>query len=163
MSFPTLPGGAPAVLMTPERMTWLNDLGLLSLNSIFGTVGADEGSGFDALLRRTIQNFADAERATSYRQNLLSYTAAAELFFTRPHDTTVAVCHGIARILSEDVGRDFNEMLRLANAMYDAPSRTIHDGTGTPVPERDRPAAAAPYRSTERWGERRGPDLWGSV
>jgi hypothetical protein len=110
-------------------MTWLNDLGPLSLTSIFGTVGADEGSGFDALLRRAIHNYADAERATSYRQKLLSYTAAAELFFTRPHDTTVAVCHGIARILSEDVGRDFNKMQRLANAMYGARSRTIHDGT----------------------------------
>src|ERR1035441_2262576 len=74
IQLPTLPGGAPAVILTSERMAWLQKLGLLALADLFGTSAGDEGSGFDALLRRAIQNYADGERATSQRQKLLSYT-----------------------------------------------------------------------------------------
>jgi len=133
VDLPTLPGGAPAVILTAGRIGYLEKLGLLGLADVFGAADGDDGFGIDALLRRAIQNFADGERATSRRQKLLSYTAAAELFFTRSEGTAVAVTHGIATLLAEALQQPYKELRRLAIRMYDARSRTIHDGA-TPSP-----------------------------
>jgi len=129
MSFPVLPGGAPAVPITDDRLAWLAKLGLLDLCDLFGTSDGDQGDGIKALIRRSIENYADGERATSPRQKLLSFAAASELFFTRRLDTTAAVTHGIARLLSEaDASKDFDRLRANAEQMYNARSRVIHDG-----------------------------------
>lgn len=137
MSFPCLPGGVPAVSVTERELDHLSSLGILALTEIFGTLNADVGESLDALIRRAIQNFAEGERATSQRQKLLAYTMASELFFTRKKDTTVAVCHGIARILSkaDSEEEEFRSIYGKATLMYEARSRTIHDGV-TPVVEK---------------------------
>ncbi len=91
MDYPTLPGGAPVVALGADELETLNSWRLLELTGVFGDANGGVGNGYDALLRRAIESFADGDRATSSRQRVLSYIASCELFFTRRSDTTAAV------------------------------------------------------------------------
>jgi hypothetical protein len=128
MDFPTLPSTAPAMFFGQQHLKVLNEEKLLAVAPIFATAGADVGNGFDALLRRSVEMFAEGDRARSARQRLLSYAAATEVFFTRRKDTAVAVCHGMARVLSWVKADRFQKHYETCWRLYDVRSRAVHDG-----------------------------------
>ncbi len=125
-SLPNLRGNPYAPVLSQKDLLELSRLGILAFaEHLAEPVRA--GHDIVALVQRSIQQVADAERAFSDRQAITSYVSACEVFFSRTLRTSAWVTAGMATSLASR-GMPLQEARDLSKAIYEERSQVVHEG-----------------------------------
>jgi len=128
LSFPNLRGFPYDCVISKSDVERLESTGIVALAEQFISPPSTTPNAVQKLLHRAMCAFADAERAVSPLSRIAAYVTACEVFFSQKIRTEAWVTTGMALSNAGNDGRDFEQQLALAQAIYEDRSKAVHAG-----------------------------------